>query len=55
MEPISTTITGACQATGLSRSRLYELIAANRITTFKMGRRRLVRIDSLRNLIRDAE
>src|SRR5579864_6030397 len=38
----SCTITEACEATGLGRTKLYELIGAGAIETTIVGRRRLV-------------
>lgn len=54
METISTTIAGACQATGLGKSKVYELISSGRLDTVKIGRRTLVRADSIRRLIEAA-
>jgi len=51
METISTTIAGACQATGLGKSKIYELISAGELSTVKIGRRTLVKTDSLRRLV----
>lgn len=45
------TIAEACQATGLGRSKLYELISAGQIDTARIGRRRLVRVPSLLQLV----
>ncbi len=54
MEAISTTIAGACQASGLGKSKLYELISAGKIDTVKVGRRTLVKVESLRRLLEAA-
>jgi excisionase family DNA binding protein len=45
------TIAEACEATGLGRSKLYELIGEGRIDTTTIGRRRLVRVPSLLRLV----
>ena len=50
-EPLSYTIEGAMRATGIGRSKIYELIGEGRISRFKLGRRTLIRADSLRALI----
>jgi excisionase family DNA binding protein len=50
-ERTSCTILEACSATGLSRSKLYEEIAAGRIKTAKVGGRSLVVVASLLSLI----
>ena len=48
---ISLTINGAVQASGIARSKLYELIASGQIDARKQGRRTLVIADSLRRHI----
>ena len=45
------TIAEACRATGLGRSKLYELIGAGHLDTARIGRRRLVRVSSLLRLV----
>jgi excisionase family DNA binding protein len=47
----SCTIAEACEATGLGRTKLYELIGEGAIETTTVGRRRLVLVDSLRRLL----
>jgi excisionase family DNA binding protein len=44
---ITCNIPEACEVTGLSRSKLYELIASDEIETTTVGRRRLVVVRSL--------
>lgn len=46
-ERLSCTIDEACEATGLGRTKLYELIGAGQIVTTTIGRRRLVMVRSL--------
>ena len=43
---LTCTIDDACEATGLGRTKLYELIGAGRIVTTTIGRRRLVMVRS---------
>jgi excisionase family DNA binding protein len=43
-------ITDAAKALGIGRSKAYELIAEGRLETVTIGRRRLVRTDSVRAL-----
>ena len=50
-EPISVRIREACRLTGVGRSKLYELIAAGKVETVKIGRITLVPMSSLRALI----
>jgi excisionase family DNA binding protein len=48
---LTCTIDDACEVTGLGRTKLYELIAARRIATTTIGRRRLVVVRSLLALL----
>ena len=50
-QPLSYTIQGAMAATGLGRSKLYELMASGALAKLKVGKRTLIRADSLRALI----
>ena len=51
MEPITVTIEAAKQATGLGHTKIYELIGQGRLETVKIGRRTLVKVDSIRALL----
>ena len=46
-ERLSCTIDEACEATGLGRTKLYELMATGQLLTTTVGRRRLVMVRSL--------
>jgi excisionase family DNA binding protein len=50
-ERISCTIDEACEATGLGRTKLHELIEAGQLITATVGRRRLVMVRSLLALL----
>jgi excisionase family DNA binding protein len=50
MEPVLCSIPDAAAALGLGRSKIYELIAEGKLATITIGRRRLVRLDSIRAL-----
>jgi len=50
-ERLTCSIADACIATGLGKTKLYELIAQHAITTKTVGRRRLVLVDSLREFM----
>ncbi len=52
---LSCTISEACAATGLGRTKLYELIGAGCVDTMLVGRRRLVIVKSLLHLIGPAQ
>jgi len=54
MEPITVTIDGAKKATGLGTTKLYELINQGKLQTIKIGRRTLVKTDSIRALVDQA-
>jgi len=51
IEPISVRIPDAVRITGLSRSRIYQLIASGDIEAAKVGRSTVVLVASLRALI----
>ena len=51
VQRLTCTIAQACEATGLGRTKLYELIGHGQITTTTIGRRRLVLVRSLLSLI----
>ncbi len=45
------TVAAAVTATGISRSRLYEMLRSRELRAFKIGRRTLIAADELRQLI----
>jgi len=47
---LACTITEACEASGIGRTKLYELIGNGRLETTTIGRRRLVLVGSLLSL-----
>lgn len=53
LQPMLCSIMDAAKALGLGRSKLYELIAEGRLETVTIGRRRLVRVASVRTLAGD--
>lgn len=55
MEPITVTIEGAKQATGLGATKIYELISTGQLKTIKVGRRTLVKTESIRELFASLE
>ena len=54
-ERFSVPIPLACQAIGIGRSSLYEMIRAGEVETIKVAGRRLVLVRSLRALVGDAQ
>ncbi len=50
-EPISVRLPEACRLTGLSRSRLYELMKSHDIDFVKVGNSTLILLESLRSFI----
>lgn len=50
-EPLAVRIPDAVRMTGISRSKLYELIASGELDTVKVGRCTLVPMESLRDLL----
>lgn len=55
MDPIFVTVDGAKKALGIGTTKIYELIGAKRLRTVKLGRRTLVRTDSIRELAEQLE
>jgi excisionase family DNA binding protein len=53
MLPFTTSIAETAQALGLGRTKTYELINEGRLETVKIGRRRLVKVQSIRRLLGD--
>lgn len=51
MEPITLSINDATKVLGLGRTSVYALIRDGRIETVKLGRRTLIKTESLRRLI----
>jgi excisionase family DNA binding protein len=55
MDPVTVTIEGARKALGIGNTKLYELIGSKKLRTVKLGRRTLVRTDSIRALVDELE
>ena len=51
MEVIATSIKDAANALSLGRTSIYALIKEGRLETVKLGRRTLVKADSIRRLL----
>lgn len=51
MEPLAVSIKEAAKALGLGRTSIYAMIADGRLEAFKIGRRTLVRVESIRRLV----
>ena len=51
MEPLTVTVAGAKKALGLGTTKIYDLINDGKLRTVKVGRRTLVRTDSIRQLV----
>ncbi len=54
MEPIAASINDTAKALSLGRTSVYALIREGRLETIKLGRRTLVKIDSIRRLLEKA-
>jgi excisionase family DNA binding protein len=50
-ERLACTVAEACEATGIGRTKLYELIGNGQLQTTTLGRRRLVKVQSLLALL----
>ncbi|MBA3525898.1 MAG: helix-turn-helix domain-containing protein [Sphingomonas sp.] len=51
---LTATVKEACQMTGLGKTTLYDLMARGEIESTTVGRRRLVKVESLRKLVEAA-
>jgi len=54
MPPRALRVRDAAKTYSLSKTRIYELIAAKRLKSIKVGGRRLVTVDSLESLLAEA-
>jgi excisionase family DNA binding protein len=48
---LTVSISDAAKALGLGRTSIYAMIADGRLEAFKLGRRRLVKVDTIRRLV----
>jgi excisionase family DNA binding protein len=53
MDTITISIKDAARAVGLGRTSIYALIRDGRLETVKLGRRTLVKVASIRRLLRE--
>lgn len=51
METLTVTVAGAREALGIGNTKLYELIGSGQLKAVKVGRRTLIRTDSIRALV----
>lgn len=51
MEPLAVSIKDTVTALGVGRTTVYEMIKDGRLEAFKLGRRTLVRTESIRRLV----
>lgn len=51
MEIVATSIKDAAKALSLGRTSIYALIKEGRLETFKLGRRTLIKAESIRRLV----
>ena len=51
---ITTSVKDACAMTGLGRTKLNQLISTGQIESVTVGRRRLIKVDSLKRLLEAA-
>ncbi len=52
IHPLIYNVDEACQALGLSRTVIYELIRSGRLRSIKQGRRRLVPLQAVEDYVR---
>lgn len=49
--PVAVSPAEAARMLGLGKTKLYELIAANQLTSIKIGTRRLIRVSAIEELL----
>ncbi|WP_375397205.1 helix-turn-helix domain-containing protein [uncultured Sphingomonas sp.] len=54
-QPLTLRINDAARALGIGRTHLYRLIGDGKIETVQLGRRRLVKLASLKKLVEEGE
>ena len=54
MDPITITVANARHALGIGTTKIYELIASERLRAVKIGRRTLITTESIRALIQES-
>lgn len=54
MQPITATINDTAKALGLGRTSIYALIRDGRLEAIKMGRRTLIKVESIHRLVASA-
>ena len=51
MEPLALSVNDTAKALSLGRTSIYAMIADGRLDAFKLGRRTLIRTESIRRLV----
>lgn len=51
MEPLALSINDAAKALSLGRTSIYVMIGDGRLEAFKLGRRTLIRMESIRRVV----
>ena len=51
MEPLALSINDAARSLSMGRTTIYAMISDGRLESFKIGRRTLVRMESIRRLV----
>lgn len=51
MDPLAISINETAKVLGLGRTSIYAMIGEGRLETFKLGRRTLVKTESIRRLV----
>jgi excisionase family DNA binding protein len=55
MEPLALSINDAAKALSLGRTSIYAMISDGRLEAFKLGRRTLIRVESIRRVVSGEE
>jgi excisionase family DNA binding protein len=55
MQPEAVSVADAAKMIGLGLTKTYELLNSQQLASLKIGRRRLVRVDSIRGLLSSSQ
>jgi len=53
MEPLALSVNDAAKALSLGRTSIYAMISDGRLEAFKLGRRTLIKMESVRRIVAD--
>lgn len=55
MEPVSVTVNDACRMIGCCRNLIYNLINEDKLESYHIGKRRLIKTDSIKKFVAESK